>query len=184
MKFFVFFLSLSFNSVSQSNSIIDELTKSKVTTLDFFLYQLYDHTKCNGWVIMPSIPEVCMWSKPEVDTDANLIKLTFTARPSYADLNEKRKQISDKEISKRLVFAIESLKFKIGLSDAQSGLIYIIPFNWSGDTSNKAKDNRMKQEFVKITELYLHISYKKHLYKVKRSTDGKITISKILMIQH
>ena len=101
---------------------IERLKNTPMSTLDFFLYRLYDNTSCRIWYgANPNLqPQICMGSYPTYSEDNNTIKLEYhfslyTNDESDMEYLESFKQSSMTEKKRMVKQTFNHLLYKLGL---------------------------------------------------------------------
>lgn len=172
-------------SVAQTNNIFDELSQAKISALNFFLYQLYNETKCDIWYSNKnSKPTACMTKFPEYHK-GNLIELEFLIFLNTTDeydiqYSKLFKQSNKEKKIELLTIDFNYLSDKLGLilnrnnttkeKFTSSGLIGDILSNtgFSKDVINSVKES----VFVSVRFNY----DKNHVILGKRDTNGILNI--------
>jgi hypothetical protein len=190
-KLFLLSLILLFTglALAKPNKSIKEMMDTPISAFDFFLYQLYDSTKCDSWPGFGQFtPSKCMTAKPEYDDENGSITLRYRIALStnddtdmeyfeiFMNASEEKREKMHKENIYYLLYQL-GLRKHFHKQENKSALNY--PRGWIDGVflpkQLKKKLDKVKDQII----LYIRFSYGNNLmYTGKRDKDGVITIEK------
>lgn len=172
------FLAVSPLTVAEPSKPIAKLIGTQASAFDFFLFRLHEQSRCTSWFDGDTeSPKLCMATIDYIFED-NLIEMHFVVDEDYdgmKDFNQasaQRKETIMKEI-------LHELAKELGLAPiieeipVKMGLIQMTPLRY-GWSTNDFDENKIKDEIVNRTALYLRANDGKYVYTTTRNQHGKI----------
>lgn len=165
---------------------ISALMQTPASTFDFYLYRLYDQTKCFHFFESPVLeenkPNLCM-TNLEYQFDDNLIVMNFFVRENYKHMSgflnsseEKKKDI--------LKTIMADLSKDIGVASRDKdnpgfrfGLIQMTPIR-EGWKTKEFDEYEVREEIANRTVMHLRTNIAGFVYTLTRDQHGKLTYQK------
>jgi len=175
-------------SYAKENSDFKQLMKKQVNALDFYLYQLYNETKCKTWLVYRKVAPYFCTIKPVIYDKKNAIELKFVtmnAEESNLYSVEFFKKSSEEKKLELLGYEFGRLLFSLGLNttvDLNNYKRRIYGYGLLDELILQVKDNKkMRREIKKRMTISLVYSVdQKEEYRIMRDLNGVITKEKVI----
>ena len=182
-------LIFTYSAQAKPSKSIKAMMDTPVSAFDFFLYQLYDSTKCDKWYgYQQFTPPNCMTKQPEYDEENDSLILYFRISLRTNDdydikYSEKFQSASEEERMKMLQSDFDHFLYQFGLEKKPKK-------NWNKMGLNHPKGwidrqlfpKKLKSRFDNVKDrMILNINfsyYKGPHYNAKRDIEGTVIIRK------